>query len=232
MNATPYRFTRFLPHFIVLTVLSLFLVLGLAGIIPSMAELSFLLSHIIEEGGLGLVIGASFLENLPAVNAYFPGSVVLLVRMSSTAGKLDQAIIIYLAIVTPAILANLLTFGAGRLLRQRKNLATSSGIPNATRYRSLWIWYALTYWHPHLASMTALASGSEGVSPPAYLRTFLPISLAWSVLWATLLYNVGVLFDPRSQLVWLSWVYLVAWFLWDLRKLRREQRVNHEKELG
>jgi len=209
----------FLPHLVVFGVLILLSILAAVGVLPPMGELSLQLGQLINEGGLGLIFAASFVENLPTVNAYFPGSVVLLVTMTSTSGDPARAVWVYMAVVVPAILANLLSFLAGRLMWQKRGHRVE---PNRTkRVWGLVMLYIFNYWHPHLASMVALSTGSEGVTISHHLRAFLPVSLGWSLIWAVALYNMGMSVNFSAQMNWLVWVYLILWFLWDYHKMRQ-----------
>jgi hypothetical protein len=223
MNLEPALIARrFAPHLFLLLLLATLQVLAMVNIIPPAEVLSSLLSHALQEGGLTLVAVASLLENLPGVNTYFPGSIVLLVRMTSTAGEPYQALLVYFCVLLPAIGGNLCSFYIGRIFPRRATGGTESR--SATDSRKTIAFYVLTYWHPHLASLTAYASGSTGMGAGTHAKYFLPVCISWSMFWAFLLYHTGAILDMNSQLVWLSWVYLALWIIWDLRKLRRLER--------
>jgi hypothetical protein len=195
--------------------------LAAVGIIPSIPVLTSQVSRFLIEGSLGVVMLFSFLENLPAINAYFPGSIVLLVRMTSTYGNPQLALAVYLAILIPAMLANFLTFLLGSFWPQ----ATAGPKEHGAAYhpsKKLTLWYFLTYWHPHLAAMTALIAGSKGVPLITHLKSFLPVSVFWSIVWGLLLYHIGSAFDVKSQLGSLFYIYFGIWIAWDIRKFFKD----------
>jgi hypothetical protein len=198
------------------------LVQGLAalGAIPPSEHLSQRLIHLLEQGGFWLVALFSFVENLPGLNVYFPGSVVLITRMSLTAGYPGVALLTYLAIVLPAIAANMVSYWIGR------RLAPNSAVA-APAEKKLWWWYLSTYWHPQLAAMTALASGSSGIPFIRYAQHFLPISIALSFIWGLALYSLGSVGPIRESVFPLAWVYVLVWIAWDVYKFVRENRRGH-----
>lgn len=216
------------PQLLLLAALGVIGIFAELELIPSLPEINSRVIGYIAQGGFGVVALFSFLENLPGINAYFPGSVVLVARMGTTHGDPGLAVSTYLAILIPAMIANTLTFLLGtRFVNRSVTYSQAQSTPTTTRLKSsLWLWYFTTYWHPHLAALTALAAGAKGVGFSRHLATFLPISLLWSVIWAVLLYNLGAFVDVSTQLTSLVFVYLVLWIAWDLRGLYREEHVD------
>ena len=191
---------------------------ALIGLLPTSDVLAERLVALFRSHGLPLVAVASFAENLAGFGTYFPGSVALVLAMTLTAGDPIRASLTYVAVVLPAIVANILSFLAGRS-RSKNTLHTA-----AVSTQRLWVWYASTYWHPQLAGVTALAAGSSGVTLRRHVATFLPVSVAWSILWAIVLYSLGQGVSVPRALAPGIYIYLLGWILWDLRKFMRSNR--------
>lgn len=211
------------PQLLLLAAMGAIVILG--EIDASFADLDTRIIGYITTGGLEVVALFSLLENLPGVNALFPGSVVLVARMGTTHGDPELAFSTYLAILIPAMIANTLTFLLGtRFARRSRSYPGAEVVQSTTATSALWLWYFTTYWHPHLAALTAYAAGSKGVAFSRHLSAFIPISLLWSVVWALLLYNLGAFIDVSTQLTSLVFIYLAVWIAWDLRKLYRDKQ--------
>lgn len=204
------RLHRIIPQLCVLGALSLLHLLALNGMMPSPERLTAQVENLFAKHGLPLVALCSFLENIVGVNAYFPGSIAILAGMALTAGNPTRALQMYFAIVIPAIAANQLSYWIGWRLRSRTDRLSISGA------KKIWTWFLLTYWHPHLAATTAMASGAGYLKYRTFLRYFLVASLSWSIIWGLTIYHFGQELELRSNLVSLFYVYLVAWIVWDL----------------
>lgn len=198
------------PQLVLLTVVLVLKCLSWFSLGPSPERLAELFVSLLLTHGIPLVALASFTENFAGLGTYFPGSVALLAGMASTAGDPRRAVLTYLAVLFPAILANVLSYFLGRFLRREE------AAPEGKSSRSLAVWFVGTYWHPQLAGVTAMAAGAEQVPFGRYVGTFLPISFTWSVLWALVLYNVGSVIAAPSVLSVIFYVYLVGWLLWGL----------------
>lgn len=211
-NITKKLIRTVAPQLAVIGVILILHALAWASFLPRPSELPELIVRLIARYGFPLVALASFVENLAGIGTYFPASLALVGAMASTSGDPHRAFLMYCAIVVPAIAANIISYGAGYLTMR---LHAPSELRSS---RSIAIWYVTTYWHPQLAAVTAMASGAEGVPFVRYLIFFLPVSLAWTILWTAILYNVGRVFDVNNALLPIFYVYLVGWLLWDLRK--------------
>lgn len=214
---------RLVPPLVLLLLLVVLYSLSWAQVIPEPRELSQKLSHLFSHYGLPLVILCSFLENLAGVNSYFPGALTILTAMALTAGQPAKAIATYLAIYLPALVANILSFRFGLLTRQQ-------GVENGLSVKKTCMWIAATYWHPQLASLTAYSIGSKNLRFRTFVKCSFPISFAWSVFWAVLIYTSGLLVDFTSYLFLLSFIYAIGWSLLEIfTYLRRQSRVTHSE---
>jgi membrane protein DedA with SNARE-associated domain len=204
------------PQQAVISLVVLLKVLSELSFVPAPENLASLAIHLLSTRGLWLVMVASFAENFAGLGTYFPGSVALVAAMAATAGNPARALSTYVAVVLPAILANVLSFALGHFTR--KEAAPTASFTS----RKLAAWYFGSYWHPQLAGVTAMASGAAGVTFRRFLLFFLPISVFWSIVWAVLLYNVGARLVAPSYLTVLFYLYLAGWLLWGLRSHQRQ----------
>jgi membrane protein DedA with SNARE-associated domain len=128
---------------LMLATISLLVVLGNLGLIPSPIDIAAYISDAFDRFGLPAIAMCSFLENIVGFNVYFPGSIVILSGMAWTAGNPLLALKVYLAIVAPAMLAQHVNYLAGRATadtaRARASEATATGRSMAcTRSPSTW----------------------------------------------------------------------------------------------
>lgn len=206
-----------LPQLVLLTLVAILYSFSLAGVIPSPQELNTTLVRLFTRYGLPFIAACSFVENLVGFNAYFPGAFTILTGMSLTAGHPKQALLTYVAIYIPAYAANLLSYLVGRC----REAEAETSPPRSTQ---LWSWFFLTYWHPQLATLTALAAGASATIP---LKSFMLHSLAssfgWSIFWALIIYHFGLPFDVSKHFASLFVLYLLGWTLlagWKASKKR------------
>jgi membrane protein DedA with SNARE-associated domain len=198
------------------------------NVIPPTAEISLRLQEFFESYGLIAVSLISFLENIVGMNAYFPGSIVILVAMAMTAGDVEKALLTFLFIYVPAILAHHVNFLLGRLGSGEKKLENyeASVRKKFTNRRSISYLYLVTFWHPHFTALSCLASGAEGVSYKQFIGWFIIISFSWNVFWGTLMYNIGGLSGREFNFIPIMIGYIILWAIYDYWKYRRIEATN------
>jgi len=198
-----------LPQIILLFLFLTMYGLSLLQIIPSPHELNELLVSLFKRFGLPIIGLSSFIENLIGVNSYFPGAFTILTGMSLTAGHPKEALVTYLVIYIPAYLANILSFFLGKLRSSDKQ-------PGSSSPRKTTLWFICTYWHPQLAAVSAFSVGVRDLLPPKefLIRSFL-VSLVWSVFWAVVIYNSGLMVNVTGYFSMLFFVYVVVWMVFD-----------------
>ena len=207
------------PQFTIIGIIICLQILSLFSFIPPPSELTGFFINLFKTYGLPLIVLASFIENFAGLGTYFPASIAILVAMALTAGNPAQAILTYIAIIIPAAIANILSYWVGYSARTEE-----SHIISTRSSKTLLAWYGATYWHPQMAALTAMASGSEGIPFWRYVGHFLPVSFVWSVFWALLLYHTGQVINSPSIFTPLFYIYLFGWFLWGIRKHKIEYR--------
>jgi membrane protein DedA with SNARE-associated domain len=190
------------PQVILLSAIFLLHILSLCGILPRPSSLNNSLQIAFVRHGIPLVAVCSFFENLAVANGYFPGAFTVLAGMASTSGNPKRAVLMYFAILIPAMIANTVSFCLGRIGRGQNKPVTQH------RKQSFW----LTYWHPQLASVTAFQSGSDSrLKLSAFISMAVMPSICWSIFWAVTIYYSGFISDA-GRYFWLGFiVYLIAW---------------------
>lgn len=201
------------PQLIVIGLVATLFILSRLTFIPAPTEIAIFAINLLATYGLPLIMLASFIENFAGLGAYVPGSIAILAAMAATAGNPLQATITFFAIVMPAVLGNVLSYYVGYFTRPPENI----NLPERST-KNLIFWYASTYWHPQLAAVSAMASGSGGIKFPRYFAHFLPVSLLWSIFWAVVMYNAGKVVATPGFLAPLFYIYLLGWVVWGLHK--------------
>lgn len=178
-------------------------ILGALGIIPTANQLALVLEEWFRAKGMVAVGGCAFVENLVGVNAYFPGSVVILIGMGATNGDPPRAAVTFVIIVCCSLLGQLASYVLGRLLHSS---------PQVVEARILPIWtFASTFWHPHFAAATSVTAGAGGMRLRAYLSRMVPVACLWYAFWGTLMYWMGGVGEAGNWLSLVFIVYLMAW---------------------
>lgn len=181
--------------------------------------------------GLPLISAFAFLESIVGFNVYFPGSVVILVAMSLTAGRPYQAVLLWFLIVIPFIVGYNIDFLIGRLLSPHVGGSKSTDINLAARRGSwnLWILFLSTFWHPHFAAVTSSACGASSISYKCFLRHLLPASLLWNSFWGVTMYYLGRISNGNLDFTRTSYIFLIVWLIWDVQRSISMGEIEHEQ---
>jgi hypothetical protein len=201
-----------LPQLVILFVACLLFFAASINIIPPPSDLGRFLVTMFDKYGLALIAISSFFESMVGLNVYYPGAFTILTGMALTAGNPKRAVATYFCIVAPAILANFLSFRLGNIQKNESRFTVISPTPLA-----VWFKLLLTYWHPQLASLTAYSLGSSStLASLRFLKMALPVSLGWSLLWASIIYRFGLFFDLSGYVLPLFLGYLIIWLTFDI----------------
>jgi len=154
------------------------------------------------------IAACAFIENLVAVNAYFPGAFVILFAMASTHGKLQSAFLVFAVIATASGSAQHLNFFAGRWLRRRMgeqalHVSFMGGLAN--------------YWHPQLGAVYSFRAGVSGATYRQFGRA-LAAFVMWTCFWGILMYQLGAVPISGGSFVTIFVVYLSGWLAIEVVK--------------
>ena len=211
-----------LPQLVLLILIASFYGLAFVGVIPVPHNLSEKLLAAFKAYGIPFIAICSFIENLVGINVYFPGAFTILTGMALTAGNPLKAFITYFAIYLPAFAANATSFLIGRF--GKRNPQTNGRV---SQQRNTVLWFAFTYWHPLLASITAFSAGVENkVSKRNFFMLAFPISLTWSTFWALVIYHFGLAVNVGNHFAILFALYLLGWTIVDAVKFYDHHRLT------
>lgn len=200
---------RLLAPTSVLVLTSLWLWLVVLGLLPPLADVVLLLESFFQTYGLPVVLLTSVLENITYLNAYLPGSVVILTAMALTNGDPLLGFYTFLAIHIGANGGYQISYVLGKILGKE------SFLPPPPKAR--WIQAFGTYWHPHLASLTSTFMGQHNVPWRTFTATAFSTSLVYNILWAVLIYNVGNFITKAGNLLWFFvYAYLILWIGYEV----------------
>ena len=216
------RYRRLLPPTIIGGAIFAAQALAVCGLVPPPSAFLESLAKRLESADLLLIGVFSFIEALAILNAYFPGSVVILVAMASTAGDLSRAMLTFTAIAVGSGLAHQIDYWAGKLLLP----SPKTGYLTPATTPSLREAFA-SYWHPHLGSLYSLRSGSDGLSYKQFLSRFSAAFVSWYMFWGILMYNLGRVPVSGSEFLLLFYVYLAWWIIQEFRTIRSAEAVGH-----
>lgn len=197
-------------------VVSVVLAMSALGLLPSLDASSSALARAFAVYGLLVVFAAASVEHCVFVNLVFPGSLVILTAMALTAGDPVRGLQTAGAIASGAIGAQVLSYGVGRVVGDRKR-GSRTGVESEM---GLWV-FVTTFWHPHHASITCYVAGVQAVPPALFLPRALCASLLWSTFWAVVMYTYGNIVPMSEGLVLLVYVQIALWAVSNYRAARR-----------
>jgi membrane protein DedA with SNARE-associated domain len=185
--------------------------------IPSNEELIRVIKDYYERYGYPVLFISAFIESIPIICLYFPGSSIILLAASfSRQGTLNifSVILVTASALMLGYIINyfigkhgwfkiFVKFGLGDTLENSKKKIETHG--------GRWIW--LTYVHPNLGGLTATAYGILKMPFRKFLITSIFALLFWCTFWGVLcFYGSGVIetvIKARWLLVSCAFVYLV-----------------------
>lgn len=208
---------------LLLALLTLVNAMTAAEIIPSSLEMVAIIQDFFRSYGSPAVGAISFIENIVGFNAYFPGSVVILIAMAMTAGDVEQAVVVFLFIYLPTIPAHNVNYFLGRM-----GFASGSGgrslLERSRGAQRGWAWiFLFSFWHPHFTALSCVAAGAKGVSYREFMIRLLPIGFFWNVFWGVLMYNLGGLVGAEVNFMPILLGYIIIWSIYDYWKYRRHK---------
>lgn len=208
-----------LPFLILLSLVVFIVVYRFLGL-PSSTALVDLARKSLNQHGYPIVFAAAFIEAIPPVNLYFPGSVVIVVSVAhSRSGALNPFLVLGL-IEFAFILCYSLNYFVGRFGFQWFLIWCGLG-PAIERSKQRisqhgMLWLILSCWHPNFGAIASVASGVISVPFRRFLSNMTLAVLLWNAVFGCIAYfgskNIMQLLDLRWLLVivvfWLIWVVI------------------------
>jgi len=202
-----YLFYVKTPIIVILLYIAIYFLIKL-NYIPPLEELEYSLIVYYEIYGLFMVALLSLIENVPGINVYFPGSIVILTAMAYSHGNPTLGFYTYLVIFSFAFIGYHVSYFIGKY-----SSSSSREKDIKLKDRNLFIYFFLTLWHPHSASITCLAVGEDKIPYKVFLKNLVIVGFIWNTFWALLMYNVNIdILKTNGKLI--SILIMVYLFLW------------------
>lgn len=183
--------------------------LEMLGVLPPRDIVFKHLQGNLERGGAPAILICSALEHVVGLSTYFPGSVIILLGMSLTAGRPLLAIKVWCAIVAGAVIGLVVSYRVGR------TWPSGSTMPGSLEYCGAFV-------HPQLGAIVVARAGSCGVEPWRLVRRAALPFLGWYGVWGVAMFSSGdaVLSGLRDGGGGLL-VVVCGWFLYEVWSARR-----------
>jgi membrane protein YqaA with SNARE-associated domain len=199
---------------LIVGILGCITMLEMVGVLPSKLVLLDALRESYLRYGAPFIFLVSAVENIVGVNAYFPGSIVILAGMAMTSGKPEVALLTWLMIWAGCIGGNVLDYHLGRW---RKNPSDHSENPRRSLSGTVTL-YLLSMWHPHYGALSSAIVGAEGVGFSTFLFGMLIGSFVWYVFWGGVMYIIGARFKMAEGMFGVYIGAVLVWAAIDLLK--------------
>lgn len=185
--------------------------------LPGPVELIELTESLFHQYGWWIVGVAALLEGVAVINLYFPGSLVIILGVASSAGNPPHAIGIVATIMVGFALAALVNYGLGYFgLHQ---LLLRIGGKQWFDYVRTWHakhgTYALlvAYIHPNAGGLMAMASGNARYPLPKFIPPVFGAIVFWNTCWGIAAYWLSPTLKGAASTVWPIVGVLVLWVL-------------------
>lgn len=213
------------PLLLLVLLVSLLAVFNIFNI-PSNEELIKIVKVYFERYGYPVLFASAFIESLPLICLYVPGSsIILLAAAFSKQGTLNIVLVILvtsLALMLGFVINYfigkhgwfkvLARFGLGDALENSKKKIEEHG--------DKWIW--LTYLHPNLGALTSTAYGIMKMPFRKFLLTSMLATLAWCTFWGTVCYFGGGIIEGIIKARWLLITFAFLYIIFQIIKVLRK----------
>jgi membrane protein DedA with SNARE-associated domain len=184
----------------------------------------------LDRFGYTIAFCAAFIEAIPAVNLYFPGSVVIVVAVSySRSGSLDPFIVIVLITLAFVICYSLnfylgrlglhgvlVRFGLGPSINKSREHISSHGLG----------WLMLASWHPNCCAIASIACGILSVPYHRFLSYMVPAVVVWNTLFGAAAYFGSKYIMRLLELRWFLFIVGI-WLIWLVVRGFKSSRHAH-----
>ena len=176
-----------------------------------------MIEHLFSLHGWWIVGIAAFLEGVAIINLYFPGSLVIVLGVTSSLGKPSLAILMVATTMLGFILSALVNYAIGYYGFHRILLR----IGGRQWFDQVQIWHQrygprvllLAYVHPNAGGLMAMACGNARYSFFGFLRPTLIAIILWNTCWGFLVYWLAPTLRAAAATIWPIVVGLAAWTL-------------------
>jgi len=185
-------------------------------------------SYLIRYGYL-IVFAAAFIETIPPINFYLPGSAVVVLSVAfARQGTLN--VFGVLGVVACAfVLAYVLDYFIGRwgwswlMVRCGLGPALERSRQRVLSRGSSWLWFA--YVHPNIGAIAATSCGILRVPFKSFLLHSTGAVAIWVSLWGTVAFLLG---KQMVKFLDIRWLILLA-FVWLILAVRKRLRARNRE---
>lgn len=210
--------------FILISFLAIYQIFNL----PTNEELIKIVKIYFERFGYPVLFISAFIESLPGICLYFPGSsIVLLAAAFSRQGTLNifSVILITAAALQLGFTINyfigkhgwfkiFIKMGLGDTLDNSKTKIEKHG--------DKWIW--LTYFHPNVGALTSTAYGILKMPFRKFFITSTLATLTWCVFWGIVCFLSSGVIEGIIKARWLLITFAFCWIILQIIKAFRKAR--------
>ncbi|EBA12664.1 DedA family protein [Roseobacter sp. CCS2] len=202
-----------------LTILLSLDALTFLGLLPSKTILFASLSEWLAGSGLAFVLLVSFIENIPILNVYFPGSITILAAMAGTSGDPLKVFAVWGVVSLGAVAGQFLLFAVGmRFIKRSQALNQPHQRVEKMNYKGPILLGLTSFWHPHLASMACLAMIEANVKFKRFATISIVWTCTWNIFWTFFVLLFGNIFSEGFLGFLLVYLFLVIWIVFLLTK--------------
>jgi membrane protein DedA with SNARE-associated domain len=198
--------------------------------LPTNEELIKIVKIYFERFGYPVLFISAFIESLPGICLYFPGSsVVLLAAAFSRQGTLNifSVILITAAALQLGFTINyfigkhgwfklLIKMGLGDTLNNNKAKIEKHG--------DKWIWF--TYIHPNIGALTSTAYGILKMPFRKFLITSIFATLFWCTFWGIVCFLSSGVIEGIIKARWLLLTFAFGWIILQIIKAFMKTRTK------
>lgn len=225
-NKKLYKALAF-PLFLLLILISFVAVYRIFNL-PTNEELIKIVKIYFERYGYPVLFVSAFIEAIPVINIYYPGSsIILLAAAFSRQGTLNIFLVVLLTSLAFQI-AYIINYFIGKhgWYRLFIKLGLGGSLENTRekieKHGSRWLW--LTYFHPNIGALTATTYGILKIPFRRFFITSILAVLCWDIFWGAFCYFGSGIIEGIIKARWLLLSFAFAWIILQIIKAFRKAR--------
>lgn len=205
----------------------LLVILWRVASLPTPEELTNTIETLFNAHGCWIVGVAAFLEGVAVINLYFPGSLVVVLGVTSSLGNPSLAFLMVAVTILGFFLSSLLNYAIGYFGFHKLLLR----IGGRKWFDQTQTWHKrhgchallLAYVHPNIGGLMAMACGNARLSLLDFIRPTILSILLWNTCWGFAAYSLAPTLRAAAANTWPIILGLTAWTLATfLRELLRK----------
>lgn len=214
-----FRVARF-PMIVLALLLGFIAAYQLLGL-PNSDELVKISESYLARYGYLIVFIAAFIETIPPVNFYLPGSAVVVLSVAFARQGTLNVFVVLAVVVCAFLLAYVLDYFIGKwgwhwlMVRCGLGPALERSRQRVLSHGSSWLWWA--YVHPNIGAIAATSCGILRVPFSTFLLHSIGAVVVWVSLWGAIAFLLG---KEMIKFLDMRWLVLLV-FVWLILTLRK-----------